>query len=129
MTQSNRVIIADPWWNRCVEQQAFARVHRIGQKKETYAVRFLADDTIDSRMHELQQQKLDETQDAIEEFQADKSLGPRTLRMILGKAWYDEEVNDDEVSDYEGEEEGVDCSEELPADDDDDNVEGADLKG
>lgn len=111
------MIIADPWWNHCKEQQAFGRVHRIGQKKETYCIRFLANDTIDTRMYEKQQEKLEEMQDAIQEFQADKSLGSHTLRDILGKAWYDEEVDDDEVSDYEGEVE--DGSEEFPAADDD----------
>lgn len=89
-------------------------------------MRFLAEDTIDTRMYDLQQQKLKETQGAIQEFQADKSLGPRTLRMILGEAWYDEEANDDEVDDYQ--DKGVDDSEEMPTDDEN-NAQDGDYKG
>ncbi|GAB7343261.1 hypothetical protein MBLNU457_1317t1 [Dothideomycetes sp. NU457] len=35
LTMANKVICVDPWWNNAVEQQAFARVYRIGQTKET----------------------------------------------------------------------------------------------
>lgn len=77
-------------------------------------------------MYKLQQQKLNETQDAIQEFQADKSLGPHVLRLILGEPWCDEEVNDDEVDDEvdDDEDEGIDDSEELPTDDDNDAEDG-----
>lgn len=74
-------------------------------------MRFLAKETVDSRMYELQQEKLQETQGLIQEFQADRSMGPSVLRMILGKAWYDEEADDDEACDDEGDESGECVSE------------------
>lgn len=58
LTYANRVINVDPWWNHPVEQQAFGRVHRIGQKKQTYFVRLFAEGTIDERLINLQGEKL-----------------------------------------------------------------------
>jgi hypothetical protein len=54
---ANLVIIDDIWFNTTVEQQAFGRVHRIGQKKETKLVRILARGTIDERLVMLQDAK------------------------------------------------------------------------
>ncbi|KAL6362317.1 hypothetical protein LRP88_03595 [Fusarium phalaenopsidis] len=54
---ANRVIIVDMWYNKTQEQQAFKRVHRIGQKKETHLVRILARGSIDERLYMLQNAK------------------------------------------------------------------------
>jgi SNF2 family DNA or RNA helicase len=54
---ANRVIIVDIWWNKTVEQQAFKRVHRIGQKEETHLVRIMARGSIDERLYMLQNAK------------------------------------------------------------------------
>ena len=47
----------DTWWNKAVESQAFDRVHRIGQRRKVRVVRFVAADSIESRMVELQEAK------------------------------------------------------------------------
>jgi len=47
----------DTWWNKAVEQQAMDRVHRIGQRRQVRVVRFVAADSIESRMVELQEAK------------------------------------------------------------------------
>lgn len=57
LTVANRVIIVEPWWNKTREQQAFGRVHRIGQKKECYLVRILTQKYIDSHISNLQKRK------------------------------------------------------------------------
>ncbi|KAM5345201.1 hypothetical protein ACJ41O_011063 [Fusarium nematophilum] len=57
LTEANRVIIIDPWWNKTLEEQAFGRVKRIGQKKETHLVRILATGSIDERISMLQEAK------------------------------------------------------------------------
>ncbi|XEV05212.1 hypothetical protein FSHL1_010499 [Fusarium sambucinum] len=54
---ANLVVIDDIWFNTTVEQQAFGRVHRIGQKKETKLVRILARGTLDERLVMLQDAK------------------------------------------------------------------------
>lgn len=57
LQMANRVIIVDEWWNKAVEEQAFKRVFRPGQLKETYLVRIMANDTIDERIILLQNAK------------------------------------------------------------------------
>ncbi|KAI0440532.1 SNF2 family N-terminal domain-containing protein [Xylaria telfairii] len=54
---ANRVIIVDLWWNHAIEMQAFGRVFRIGQEKETHFLRIVAENTIDNRIEALQAQK------------------------------------------------------------------------
>jgi SNF2 family DNA or RNA helicase len=44
---ASRVILIDPWWNQAIEQQAFCRVFRIGQDKETRMLRLVVKNTID----------------------------------------------------------------------------------
>jgi hypothetical protein len=57
LTVANRVIIVEPWWNKTREQQAFGRVHRIGQKKECYLVRIMTQKYIDCHISNLQKKK------------------------------------------------------------------------
>ncbi|RDW92365.1 hypothetical protein BP5796_01759 [Coleophoma crateriformis] len=54
---ANRVISVDPWWNDCMESQAFGRVYRIGQERETFFAKTIVQGSIDSRMHKLQKRK------------------------------------------------------------------------
>ena len=54
---ANRVITSDPWWNSAIEEQAFGRVHRIGQQKETHFVRILGEGTVDKTMMTIQEIK------------------------------------------------------------------------
>jgi SNF2 family DNA or RNA helicase len=53
LTAANRVILIDLWWNKTAESQAFGRVKRIGQTKETYFVRILCK-TVDNVIDEMQ---------------------------------------------------------------------------
>ncbi|KAG7411436.1 DNA repair protein RAD5 [Fusarium oxysporum f. sp. rapae] len=57
LQMANRVIIVDEWWNKAAEEQAFKRVYRTGQLKETHLVRIMAKDTIDERIIMLQDAK------------------------------------------------------------------------
>ncbi|KAI1278350.1 P-loop containing nucleoside triphosphate hydrolase protein [Xylaria sp. FL0933] len=66
LTVANRVIIVDLWWNLAIEMQAFARVFRIGQTKETYFCRIVADGTIDNRIEALQEEKEEKISKLIE---------------------------------------------------------------
>lgn len=54
---AQKVISIDPWWNSAVEQQAFGRVFRIGQKFETAITRFVVENTVDQRIIEMQERK------------------------------------------------------------------------
>lgn len=111
--------------------QAICRVARIGQKKEVHAVRLLAEDTVDSRMFKMQQQKIKQVSSALEKFQEDKSFGFRALRIVAGlrfmrKGDEDEEgrFNDQEGIDedeqfYSAEEGGPDGENDDEDDDED----------
>ena len=57
LTAAEYVFLLDPWWNPAVEAQAIDRTHRIGQTREVFAYRLVADDTIESKILELQQSK------------------------------------------------------------------------
>ncbi len=57
LTMADYVFILDPWWNPAVEEQAINRAHRIGQDKKVFVYRFLAKDTIEEKIHHLQQKK------------------------------------------------------------------------
>ncbi|RDW69265.1 hypothetical protein BP6252_08285 [Coleophoma cylindrospora] len=55
---ANRCISLDLWWNHAVEQQAFGRIFRIGQQKETYFTRVCVRNTVEMRMLAMQVDKL-----------------------------------------------------------------------
>ena len=57
LTSADYVFLLDPWWNPAVENQAISRAHRIGQTKKVFAYRMLTSDTIEEKIHILQQKK------------------------------------------------------------------------
>eukprot|EP00474_Spongospora_subterranea_P010073 CRZ10531.1 hypothetical protein [Spongospora subterranea] len=54
---ARRVILLDVWWNPAVEDQAFDRVHRLGQKRHVYITRITIANSIEQRIIELQESK------------------------------------------------------------------------
>lgn len=57
LVEADYVFLLDPWWNPAVEAQAIDRIHRIGQKKSVNAYRFIAKDTVEEKILELQNSK------------------------------------------------------------------------
>jgi SNF2 family DNA or RNA helicase len=49
--------LMEPWWNPAVEEQAIARIHRIGQQKVTTIYRLIAPNTIEQYMRSMQVEK------------------------------------------------------------------------
>ena len=58
LTRADTVIHFDPWWNQAVELQATDRAHRIGQDKPVFVYRLISENTIEERITELQQHKM-----------------------------------------------------------------------
>ncbi|KAI5980878.1 SNF2 family N-terminal domain-containing protein [Pisolithus marmoratus] len=56
-TACNNVILLEPWWNPAVEEQAFDRVHRIGQLLPVNIYKLVVQDSVEERMLELQNKK------------------------------------------------------------------------
>ncbi len=57
LTAADYVFILDPWWNPSVERQAIARAHRIGQKNNVIALKFITHDSIEEKILKLQEKK------------------------------------------------------------------------
>ncbi|EAR86636.2 SNF2 family amine-terminal protein (macronuclear) [Tetrahymena thermophila SB210] len=72
LVKANHVLMVDPWWNPAVEEQAIERCHRIGQKKEVFVTRFICDDSIESRMIKLHEEKRDLFENTIQATKKDK---------------------------------------------------------
>ncbi|KAL7799056.1 SNF2 family N-terminal domain-containing protein [Trichoderma ceciliae] len=59
LTEASRAYLMEPHWNPTLEEQALARIHRIGQTKEVNTVRFIVKDSFEERVVELQKSKTD----------------------------------------------------------------------
>ncbi|TVY51440.1 Helicase-like transcription factor CHR28 [Lachnellula cervina] len=81
---ANRCISLDLWWNHAVEQQAFGRIFRIGQCKETYMTRIVVKNSVDMRLLTMQMHKLQDLENAIAEGDTSKGLSLMELANLFG---------------------------------------------
>lgn len=98
-----------------MEQQAFGRIFRIGQLKETHVTRFVVKNTVDMRILDMQKEKMTEIDGAM--IEATKPRAPLTIEemaSLFGNLVKDDDGYTQVVSDYESEEES-------DGDDDDEN--------
>ncbi|KAK5626093.1 hypothetical protein RRF57_001808 [Xylaria bambusicola] len=100
MTIANRVIMVDLWWNLAIELQAFGRVFRIGQAKETHFRRIVADNTIDNRLVALQEEK-EENISKIMESGGKRKLSLRETLSLFGRVEESDGGNLQVLSDVE----------------------------
>ncbi|KAI1356587.1 P-loop containing nucleoside triphosphate hydrolase protein [Xylaria sp. FL0043] len=106
---ANRMIIMDPWWNRAAEAQAFGRIKRHGQKKETHVIRLFAKDTIDERIYKLQSYKEGEIRSAMNQGKMPKPLSQEERYWLLTNrdapdialGEYDDDDEDDTLTNNE----------------------------
>ncbi|TGZ79831.1 hypothetical protein EX30DRAFT_308430 [Ascodesmis nigricans] len=82
LTDASLVLSLDLWWNRATEDQAFARVHRLGQTKEVEVVRLVVRDTVEQRILQLQKMKMRVAGAALGE--GEMKLGRLTMDELLG---------------------------------------------
>ncbi|KAF9551556.1 hypothetical protein CPC08DRAFT_647581 [Agrocybe pediades] len=57
LTEASRVYLMDSWWNPAVEYQAMDRIHRLGQRRPVQAIKLVVEDSIESRIVQLQEKK------------------------------------------------------------------------
>ncbi|KAI0096188.1 P-loop containing nucleoside triphosphate hydrolase protein [Nemania sp. FL0031] len=108
ITAANRMIIMTPWWNYAAEAQAVGRMLRHGQKKETYVIRLFAKDTIDERIHALQQTKEAEIKEAMSQGRKEKPLSREEKLWLMGdrtalEGPFDDESDDDSTGNDDSE--------------------------
>lgn len=66
LTAADYVFLVDPWWNEAVEKQAIDRAHRIGRKNTVIAKRYLTLGTVEEKMMQLKNQKLEAADQLLE---------------------------------------------------------------
>lgn len=59
LTAAESIILFDPWWNPAAEQQAFARAHRIGQRKSVFISKLICSNTVEEKMLTLVASKVE----------------------------------------------------------------------
>ncbi|SBT40678.1 DNA repair protein RAD5, putative (RAD5) [Plasmodium ovale wallikeri] len=57
LTVSSKVYLMDLWWNPAIEDQAFERVHRIGQLHDVNIYKFVLEKTVEERILQIHQSK------------------------------------------------------------------------
>ncbi|KAH0560094.1 hypothetical protein GP486_003387 [Trichoglossum hirsutum] len=57
LTAASRVYLMEPQWNPTIEEQALARVHRLGQKNKVTATRFIMKGSIEDHVINVQDRK------------------------------------------------------------------------
>ena len=82
--------IANPSFAYTLTVEAFARVHRIGQKEETYITRCVVEDTVDERLIEMQEEKKDIISTAMDDRSVMANLTLPELLKLFGPVAYDE---------------------------------------
>ncbi len=84
LTEASSVFLLDPWWNPAVELQAMDRIHRLGQHRPITVTRLIIENSIESRILDLQRKKENLAASALGD--DDKAMGrltPDDLRFLF----------------------------------------------
>lgn len=93
LTMAWKVICLDSWWNQATEQQAFCRVFRISQTRETAMTRIVISNTIDQAMMELKERKKVEIDEVMNSSRMRDKLTVDDLLRLFGRVGSDEQGN------------------------------------
>ena len=74
----------DPWWNPAAEAQATDRAYRIGQDKPVFVHKLLCQETVEERIHRLQQEKSKLAQGLLADADVVRKLDASMIRELLG---------------------------------------------
>ena len=83
LTAADTVIHYDPWWNPAAEAQATDRAYRIGQDKPVFVHKLLCQDTVEQRIHQLQQDKAKLAAGLLADADISNKLSPEMVRALL----------------------------------------------
>ncbi len=84
LTAADTVIHYDPWWNPAAEAQATDRAYRIGQDKPVFVHKLLCQETVEERIHRLQQEKAALADGLLADADIVKKLNASMVRELLG---------------------------------------------
>jgi hypothetical protein len=83
LTAADTVIHYDPWWNPAAEAQATDRAYRIGQNKPVFVHKLLCQETVEEKIHKLQQEKAKLAAGLLSNADVSSRLDAETLRALL----------------------------------------------
>jgi SNF2 family DNA or RNA helicase len=84
LTEADYVIILDPWWNPAAEMQAIDRTHRIGQVRPVMVYRMISSSTIEEKVLELQEKKMDLVRNIIDsKIEIEKDISAEDIREMF----------------------------------------------
>ncbi len=83
LTAADTVIHYDPWWNPAAENQATDRAYRIGQNNPVFVHKLLCQDTVEERIHKLQQEKGKLADGILADADISNKLNPAMVRSLL----------------------------------------------
>jgi len=83
LTAADTVIHYDPWWNPAAEAQATDRAYRIGQDKPVFVHKLLCQNTVEERIHQLQQDKAKLAAGLLADADISNKLDISTVRALL----------------------------------------------
>ena len=84
LTVASEVFLMDNWWNPAVEMQAIDRTHRFGQTRKVTAYKLIAQNTIEEKILQLQEQKKQLFDDVISgDADSVKSLSEDDINYLL----------------------------------------------
>jgi hypothetical protein len=84
LTAADTVIHYDPWWNPASENQATDRAYRIGQDKPVFVHKLLCLDTVEERIHRMQQDKARLAAGLLADADITNRLDAAMVRALLG---------------------------------------------
>ncbi|KAI3321518.1 SNF2 family N-terminal domain-containing protein [Xylariaceae sp. AK1471] len=85
LTAANYVHIVEPQWNPFVEEQAVGRASRIGQTRQVTVFRYIAADTVEQNLLDLQQKKRNLARFTFDGSRDDKAVGIDDIEAVIGK--------------------------------------------
>ncbi|ODO05828.1 hypothetical protein I350_04889 [Cryptococcus amylolentus CBS 6273] len=98
LTCCNNVVLMDLWWNPALEDQAFDRAHRLGQKRDVNIYKLTIEETVEDRILALQNNKR-ELSNAALSGQAGKGLMKLTMDDIMKLFKHSHKGQEDDESD------------------------------
>ena len=69
LTGANHVFMLDVHWNPALEVQAADRCHRVGQLRDVYIHKFICQGTVEERILQLQQRKIQLAKNVLEGYE------------------------------------------------------------
>ncbi len=83
LTAADYVIHLDPWWNPAVEDQATDRAHRMGQQRPVTVYRFVAENTVESKILKLHETKRDLADGLLEGSEGSGKMSAEELMALI----------------------------------------------